>query len=285
VSFNQAIEHLRGGGRLSVWSLIVTFFGDCVAPRGGTVSLRTLQDACAQMGIDAGAVRTSLSRLAAEGWVESRRDGRTAHYSLRRQGLASFDAATKRIYAAGPPAWDGSWTVLLPAQPASQEDRERLASAGFAQSGELWLRPQTGDCAPVPPDLAALAIAGSGQGDAVLAASLWPVAEAAGAFRDLMALVAPVGEALDRMDPSPAQAVALRTLVIHHWRRIVLRSPDLPAAIVGHDWPGEEARRMVARIYGRLLEQSEAWLDEAGLQDAAAQDRPSLRFGALQSSR
>jgi phenylacetic acid degradation operon negative regulatory protein len=38
------IARLHGNGRLRVWSLIVTFFGDAVALRGGRVALSVLQD-------------------------------------------------------------------------------------------------------------------------------------------------------------------------------------------------------------------------------------------------
>src|SRR5687767_8359362 len=51
-------------------SLIVTIFGDAVAPRGGELSLASLVEIMAAFRIGAGVVRTALSRLVAEGWFE-----------------------------------------------------------------------------------------------------------------------------------------------------------------------------------------------------------------------
>ena len=50
------IARLHGNGRLRVWSLIITFFGDAVALRGGRVALSTLQDAMGLLDIEPGAV-------------------------------------------------------------------------------------------------------------------------------------------------------------------------------------------------------------------------------------
>ena len=56
-------------------------------------------------------------------------------------------------------------------------------------------------------------------------------------------------------DLAPLDAMAARTLLIHRWRRLTLRWPDLPTS----DGPG--ARRRVAAAYRALLPASEAWLD------------------------
>jgi phenylacetic acid degradation operon negative regulatory protein len=96
-----------------VWSLLVTFFGDAVAPRGGRVALSVLQDAMALLNIEAGAVRTAMSRLAGDGWVEREREGRLSFYELSPKGRYAFDEATRRIYAPGPPDWSGEWIIAI----------------------------------------------------------------------------------------------------------------------------------------------------------------------------
>ena len=52
-----------------------------------------------------------------------------------------------------------------------------------------------------------------------------------------------------------------RILLIHAYRRIVLRDPGLPAALLPDDWPGHAARALTGRIYRRLLGPSESYLD------------------------
>ncbi|MEZ5418060.1 MAG: PaaX family transcriptional regulator C-terminal domain-containing protein [Vicinamibacterales bacterium] len=59
-------------------------------------------------------------------------------------------------------------------------------------------------------------------------------------------------------------ALATRVLLVHAFRRIVLRDPLLPAAILPRDWPGAEARALCAEVYTAVLPASERWLDAHG---------------------
>src|ERR1700752_3019126 len=51
-------------------SIVITVFGDAIVPRGGSVWLGTLLEFFATIDIDSGVVRTAMSRLAADGWLE-----------------------------------------------------------------------------------------------------------------------------------------------------------------------------------------------------------------------
>jgi len=64
------------------------------------------------------------------------------------------------------------------------------------------------------------------------------------------------GEAL-----SDADAFTARILLIHHYRRVVLRDPLLPTPLLPRDWPGRAARALCGEIYRGLLAPSEQWLD------------------------
>ena len=61
--------------------------------------------------------------------------------------------------------------------------------------------------------------------------------------------------------PTGLPAVAMRVLVIHAFRRIVLRDPFLPAPYLPADWPGITARETTAAIWRALFRPSEDWLD------------------------
>jgi phenylacetic acid degradation operon negative regulatory protein len=50
----------------------------------------------------------------------------------------------------------------------------------------------------------------------------------------------------------PARRAALRTLLVHDWRRIALRAPDLPDALAPPDWTGAETRAAVRALLDRL---------------------------------
>ena len=268
------IARLHGNGRLRVWSLIITFFGDAVALRGGRVALSTLQDAMGLLDIEPGAVRTALSRLAGEGWVEREREGRLSFYKLTDQGRATFDEPTKRIYASAGRDWDGEWTVAIEAQDTST----RLSEHGFiALGGKAWLR-VGGNVSGLPDDL--LVISGTGSELPTPLLSLWKLDDHVAHYTDFISNWQAFG-APENL--SPGDAMAARTLLLHDWRRIVLRDPALPDVMLPAGWIGHKARKLAGQTYHGLLRGSENWLNDNGL--PALTDPASLkqRFNVLRN--
>src|SRR5258707_12652479 len=121
---------LRGG------SLIVTLFGDAIMPRGGAVALRSLIDLTAPFGLNERLVRTATARLAQDGWLEGRREGKLSEYHLSDNGRERFAEATKRIYSGPDTAWSGRWTlaVLPPMRAADRKEiKQELIWRGFGE--------------------------------------------------------------------------------------------------------------------------------------------------------
>ncbi|WP_108879416.1 PaaX family transcriptional regulator C-terminal domain-containing protein [Anderseniella sp. Alg231-50] len=268
------IDRLHSNGRLRVWSLIITFFGDAVALRGGRVALSTLQDAMGLLNIEPGAVRTALSRLAGEGWVEREREGRLSFYKLTDQGHAAFDEPTRRIYAGAARDWDGEWTVAVEAQDTSN----RLSKHGFvALGGKAWLR-IGGDADGLPDDLLVISGTGSDLPEPLL--SLWKLDEHAAHYTAFIsswqAFSAPG-------NLSPGEAMAARTLLLHDWRRIVLRDPGLPDALLPAGWIGDKARKLAGQTYHGLLQGSENWLNDNGLPVQTDSGAMQQRFNVLRN--
>jgi phenylacetic acid degradation operon negative regulatory protein len=267
-ALDRLIVRLRERGRPRVWSLVITVFGDAIVPRGGRVSLVALQDVMGRLRIEAGALRTAMSRLAADHWVMRERAGRNSFYRLAEEGRHAFDLATRRIYAAGPPAWDGAWTVAIAPPDVPDELRGNMEEAGFlcVESG-VYLRPRTRDVSDPSDSLAGmLVIHGSSSEHPEAMRMLWPSGEVAAAYRSFIDAHRPLLEALKRDGAlRPLDAMAARTILLHNWRRIALRDPGLPLSLLPKDWPGEAARSLARDIYGRLSGPSEAWLSESGL--------------------
>src|ERR1700753_1623869 len=82
---------LRGG------SLLVTIFGDAIAPRGGVVTLGSLIQLAAPFGLTERLVRSSVARLAQDGWLAARRDGRRREYRLSPAGGDPLTQAPPRL--------------------------------------------------------------------------------------------------------------------------------------------------------------------------------------------
>lgn len=256
-------------------SFIVTVWGDAVAPRGGSLWLGSLQAILDRFGCTPGQVRTAMSRLTEEGWLARNRVGRNSFYRLGPRGEQVFGAAAARIYAGRPPEWDGVFRLVLLAEPAS---REALAAAGFGTLPGGAMLGVAGDAALLPRGTPVLLGATRDAAEArLLAARAWPLealAEGYGRFLDAFAPLADA--AVPRVEALP-----LRLLLVHEWRRLVLRDPLLPAALLPEAWPGTAARSLAATLYRRLAPDAEAWLDAEGRNEDGALPpaRPGSRFG------
>lgn len=242
---------------------MVTIFGDAVVPRGGSVWLGTLLEVLAGMGIGAGVVRTAMSRLAADGWLERTRIGRNSFYRLTGMGDAASAAAAGRIYGEPAPGWDGRFHLLL-----GGGERDALQRSGFgAAAPGVWIAPSH---TPIPPEAAGLLrMTSTAHPDDVreLAARAWPLCGTAEAYRRFLGTFAALQHGLadtGDADTGELDALVARVLLIHEYRRIVLRDPCLPLALLPDDWPGTAARRLCAEVYRALLPASERWLDRHG---------------------
>lgn len=260
------LEHLRARPSRT-WSIVVTVFGDAVVPRGGSIGIASLLDIFAAMGIGGGVVRTAMSRLAADDWLQGSRVGRSSFYRLTRKGLASFTAAAERVYGGPAPSWDGRFHLLL-SEGGTRDDAARAAlqQAGFgtAEPG-LWVAPTS---RPVPAEAASLIrMEGCMDLDTAqrLARRAWTLADTAAAYHRFLQAFRPlldwVGED-GRL--SDLDALVARILLVHEYRRVVLRDPLLPPPLLPDGWPGVPARQLCAEAYPALLPGAERWLSRNG---------------------
>jgi phenylacetic acid degradation operon negative regulatory protein len=81
----------------------------------------------------------------------------------------------------------------------------------------------------------------------------WRLDELAARFEQFIARFVVFDELLARL-PTPAahDAFVLRTLLIHEYRRVLLKSTELPPALLPAHWPGHRARALTASLYRRL---------------------------------
>ena len=91
----------------------MTIFGDAIVPHGGEIWLGSLIELLAPFGVNDRLLRTSVFRLAQEGWLSARRDGRRSAYAITPQAMGRFARAYRRIYAPLVSHWDGSWTIVI----------------------------------------------------------------------------------------------------------------------------------------------------------------------------
>lgn len=263
-------------------SLIITFYGDAILPRGGSVWLGTLLQFLAMLDTDGGVVRTAVSRLAADGWLDRDKVGRKSFYKLAAAGRERFQTAVEHVYAPHPSHAAATFELLLIGQGADRDSsRAVLTEAGFGNPMPgVWIAP-SGVAAPaaVAGAIRLQVSADSEQGRRLVDAS-WSLERIADAYRGFLHTFAPLGKWTERPDAlNPADAILARILMIHHYRRVILRDPLLPAHLLPNNWPADEVRAFCGRIYQALLPVSEQWLDAHGesLSGPLPPPDPSLR--------
>jgi phenylacetic acid degradation operon negative regulatory protein len=293
-------QPLRGG------SLIITLFGDAIAPRGGRITLGSLIRLSAPFRLTERLVRTSVARLANDGWLVARREGRQSEYRLTPSGAQRFAEATQRIYGSGPQEWNGQWTLaILPAgagrsgRTHRELVREELLWLGFGQLGpgtfahpncslrqaRQWLE----DMDAAEATLCLRSSSDELSVDRQLVASGWDLGELTRRYRRFVATFEPV-EATVRSSAmlEPDAALIIRTLLIHEYRKIHLRDPLLPATLLPADWVGTAAYEVTRRLYSLVFERAEKFLSAAGttLDGPLPVAGPAVheRFAATQAS-
>ena len=76
------VDEFRSRPTIRAGSLIITVFGDAIAPRGGTVWIGSLIRALSDFDISERLVRTSVFRLVRDDWLIASQVGRRSYYSL-----------------------------------------------------------------------------------------------------------------------------------------------------------------------------------------------------------
>ncbi len=228
-----------------VWSMLVTIFGDLAQAPRDRIDGPLLTRLTDGMGIRPEAVRVALHRLRNEDWITSVKSGRTSSHALTPRGRGESEAAARLIYARTDDL-PADWQIVL-TESSETDLRAAMQGAGFAQLMPRVFVAHTG----VLPPQDTVAIKG-GPLPAWLVQQVVP-AELTAEFSELLGVLSRVSAAMDRNPASdPLTVAVLRCLVVHHWRRPVLRHPYLPPALTGRDWPGHLCRAEVATLLSRL---------------------------------
>src|ERR1700742_1363197 len=263
-------------------SIIITVFGDAIVPRGGSVWLGTLLEFFETLDIDASVVRTAMSRLTADGWLPREKVSRNSFYRLVKKGRQTFEAATRHIYDSPPSDWTGRFELLLIGNGEDRDaSREALKNAGFGSPlPGVWVAPSG---VPVPEEAAnAIRLEVSAEDDSGrrLLRESWPLDRTADAYLKFLRTFEPLRGWIDGGGGlAEVDAFTARILLIHHYRRVVLRDPLLPNALLPADWPGRAARGLCGEIYRGLLPASEQWLDRHASNEGGPLPAPGVELG------
>lgn len=269
---------------ISCPSMVVNVFGDSVSQHGGWIWLGSLIEVLAPFGYNERLVRTAVYRLVQQDWLQVNKIGRRSFYCLTDSAKGHTEKAARRIYSAGQEVWDGTWTLVSPVfvpEEAREAFRKSLLWQGYGLLiNGLFAHPSSDrtslDETLAELDLEAKVIVFSATTSEVnsqsalkkLVKDKWNLAELQEMYTDFLDYYRPVSKNLNnaKQSPdklSPDKCFLLRTLMIHDYRRILLRDPDFPDAMLPTNWIGFEAYELAKRLYKFLAKPSTAYIQNS----------------------
>ncbi|ENK7217397.1 PaaX family transcriptional regulator C-terminal domain-containing protein [Acinetobacter baumannii] len=301
----QIIDSVVKNETLSGTSLISTIFGDSVLHRGGNISLASLIQLLELFGFNDRAVRTTVFRLVKNDWLCSDKIGRTSFYRITDSSRSTYLQAEQRIYNDQMKEWDHYWDLILMSSLDTENKallKKELEWLGFANiSTNLMAYP---GCNRIELQRLLVDLNMSEQVVVFKAETLqlfnnsvdtigrmlrtnWPIDELRQRYLQFLDIFREIGVLLmqENEQLEPVQAFQIRTLLIHYYRRILLKDPALPLELLPTDWPAISARTLSMNIYKKVFEPA----DEYFLSVAATAEGPMpnatahywRRFGGL----
>ncbi|MDM1248787.1 PaaX family transcriptional regulator C-terminal domain-containing protein [Acinetobacter sichuanensis] len=281
LKLKQAIDEFIATEALSGTSLIMTVFGDSIYHHGGIISLASLIQLMDVFGLNERSVRTAVFRLVQNGWLVSEKIGRTSYYRVTESSRQRFILADAKIYNFNHIEWDQKWDLVLLSSveiEAKQVLKKELEWLGFANiASNVMAYP---GCDHLKLQNLLLNLNMTDQVVIFKAETLqlwqesyptikrmvetnWAIIELHARyekfiqdFREFLNLV----ESADDLDSM--QAFQIRTLLIHQFRRILLKDPDLPFELLPSNWLSLNARNLSSNLYQLVITAGEEYFME-----------------------
>lgn len=264
----QIIDEFIQREALSGTSLVMTIFGDSIYHRGGVISLASLIQLMDVFGFNERSVRTAVFRLVQNGWLSSEKIGRTSYYRITESSRQRFIMADQKIYGFSHKDWDKKWDLVLLSSVELENKlvlKKELEWLGFGNIAtnvmaypgsdqqklqNLLFNHQMTDQVVVFRAEALELWQESYPTIKRMVEVKWPIEELhrryekfIGDFREFFNFVEQ-DEDLDAI-----QAFQIRILLIHQFRRILLKDPNLPFELLPTEWLSLIARNLSTNLY------------------------------------
>ncbi len=240
-------------------SALFDVYGDHLRARGSEAPVAALVRLLDPVGIAAPAVRTAISRMVMQGWLEPVQIGGGRGYRTTERANRRLDDTGNRVYRREVHAWDGRWHLAFVTAPPSRAARSRLRAGltfiGYAELADhVWVSPY--ERAELPSVLeregasASTARADHFDPPPTLAWDLDALRQAYEGW--LQASGDLVAQHLAAHTDADEAAFAARFHLVHEWRKFLFADPDLPEALLPGDWPGRAAAQLFTSEAARL---------------------------------
>lgn len=261
-------------------SLIVTLYGAYGrAPGDAPMPVAELIRLLGAVGVDAPAVRSSVSRLKRRGLLLAARtaDG-AAGYALSADARQLLDDGDRRIYRHPAPRIGDGWVLAVFSVPEAERHkrhllRSRLARLGFGTAAPgVWIAPaglydetrhtlERLELAPYVDLFRGDHLGFAATGDSV--ARWWDLAALARLHYDFLGTHEPVlrtWESAADTPPGPERAYRDYLLALDSWRQVPYADPGLPGELLPEDWPGARSAEVFGLLHERLRDAGAAFV-------------------------
>lgn len=266
-------------GPVHARSALFDLYGDHLLARGGSAPVAALIRLLEPLGIRAPAVRTAVSRMVAQGWLEpvelGADDGAPVPgYAVTERARLRLDLAGARIYRTGGTAWDDQWDgrwhvrVLTPIAERSRRERVRgqLRFLGMAPvSDSTWVSPHASvevDRLLLDEGLVAVCLTTTDIGPTDVLLDAFDVTALAEAYDAWLVEAASIVSGASSAPGDDVTAFVVRSRLLHSWRKFLFSDPGLPASLLPRDWPGRRAAAFFDEHAARLLPAAGRFIDQ-----------------------
>ena len=217
---------------LKTWSLIVSLFGDLDPACGFRLSGKAVNIILAHVGVKAEAVRVALHRLKKVGWVETEKIGREVDYFLSDFGKGETARVYDDIYNPSPKT-ARQWQMVL--HNGTLEEGIRInRNLGLVAQGQLQ---DHNDILPIDLNQKTLP---SWLSEMIVPSEIMTVAQKLSQYTHELCQSDFADNKSDQM--------AIRLLLLHHWRKLALRESTWAHIALFPDGPLAHCQRMIPKL-------------------------------------
>ncbi|MGY0314454.1 phenylacetic acid degradation operon negative regulatory protein PaaX (plasmid) [Alteromonas macleodii] len=279
---------------VSCTSMIVTLFGDVVSQHGEWIWLGSIIDALGHVGFAERSVRTSAFRLVQNDWLITKKIGRKSYYRLTEHGRSHYARAERRIYHRHQANWDTQWILVLNVsipEDKIEDFRESIRWLGFnILSPGLFAHPSPDrrslDEMLIENKLMADVVVFKAQSDDVyskknlkrLITEKWEIDVLEQMYQNFLDSFRDFSMQLDLTELTDAECFAYRLAIIHEFRRVQLKDPDLPPELLPIGWIGFESQDLLQRVYRHLIPGSLSFIQKQLFNAHGEMPSPSSNF-------
>lgn len=240
-------------------SALFDVYGDHLRARGSEAPVAAVVRMLEPVGIAAPAVRTAISRMVTQGWLEPVQLDGGRGYRTTERANRRLDETGDRVYRRHLPDWDGRWHLAFVSPPAGRAARTRLRAdltfVGYAELvDDVWVSPfPRGELSSILERAGATARTARADRFDPEPTGAWDLTglrRAYAGWPDTAERL--VGSHLGVHDDEDEAAFAARFHLVHEWRKFLFADPGLPDQLLPDDWPGRDAAELFATEATRL---------------------------------